>query len=474
MQREGSRMSESSVEYRTIQRSNMADEIFRPGHWFFTRFFGTEASSSIFLLFATIVALIWANSPFAHSYHTLWHTELSLVLGKYNITKSLSHWINDGLITFFFFTVGLEIKREILVGTLASRKKALLPLIAALGGMLLPCAIYLAFNRGADTVSGWGIPMATDIAFALGAIAVFGRKLPIGLRVFLTAFAIADDLGAVFIIALFYTQEIIWHLLGISILFVLGLAIANFFWISWTPVYGLLGLGIWVSVIGSGVHPTIAGIVVAMFIPAKGKYDTDQFVKNVDKIMDAFKCEEKSRGYSILLNREHLNAVHALEMACHHVETPLQQLEHGLHSWVAFGVLPLFALANAGLTLKGISLSGVAIHPVTLGITLGLLLGKPLGITIFSYAAVKTGLATLPEGVRWPHIIGAGMLGGIGFTMSLFISGLSFAEPKLLDISKLGIFAGSVLSAAAGILFLSIDYILHKGLPTVSHLESSK
>jgi NhaA family Na+:H+ antiporter len=455
-------VSEVQGEYISRPEIPLIRDVYRPAYSYFHKFFKREASSSILLLAATIVALVWANSYLSHAYHALWHTEISFGIGNYRIIKSLSHWINDGLMTFFFFTIGLELKRELLVGALASRNRALLPVFAAMGGMLFPGIIYFAFNQSTETAAGWGIPMATDIAFALGAIAIFGKRLPIGLRVFLTAFAIADDLGVVLVITLFYTKKIVWHYLLICIVLAVGLAVANLLWIRWTPLYGLLGLGIWFSVLGSGVHPTVAGIIVAMLIPARAKYDTDQFVKKVDETMAAFKCGEQSCGYTILLNRDHLNAVHDLGMACHDVETPLQQLEHGLHPWVAFGVLPLFALANAGLSLKGMNLTSAATHPVTIGITLGLFLGKPLGISLFSYLAVKTGLASLPEGVRWSHIIGAATLGGIGFTMSLFISGLSFTSSVLLGYSKLGIMIGSLLSAAVGILFLGIDYALYR------------
>jgi NhaA family Na+:H+ antiporter len=431
----------------------VADFIFRPAESFFKK----EASSSILLLVASILAVIWANSSFASIYHALLHTELTLALGDYLISKSLLHWINDGLMTFFIFIVGLEIKREILVGELSTPKSALLPVIAAIGGMLVPGALFFAINQGGDTVRGWGIPMATDIAFALGAIAVFGRKLPVGLRVFLSAFAIADDLGAVIIIAVFYTKEIVWIYLILCLLLVLGLIIANLLWIRATLVYTLLGLGIWLAVLNSGVHPTVAGFVVALFIPARGKYDTDRFVKRVNELMEEFQCEEQSCGYSILLNRNHLDAVHGLELACHDVETPLQRLEHALHPWIAFALLPVFAFANAGLSLKGLSVSSFVHQPLTLGITLGLFLGKPLGISIFAFLAVKLGLAVLPGSVKWSHIIGAGMLGGIGFTMSLFISGLSFVSPELLNYAKLGILSGSILSAIAGITFLSCE-----------------
>jgi NhaA family Na+:H+ antiporter len=439
--------------YKSLPSSLVADFIVRPAESFFKK----EASSSVLLLMATIIAIAWANSALAPFYHRLLHTHITLELGKHHISKSLVHWINDGLMTYFIFIVGLEIKREILVGELSSRKSALLPVIAALGGMLIPGAIYIALNRGTPTARGWGIPMATDIAFALGAIAVFGRRVPVGLRVFLSAFAIADDLGAVIIIAVFYTQEIVWSYLLICIFFVLGLAVANFLWIRWTLIYALLGLGVWVAVLGSGVHPTVAGFVVAMFIPARGKYDTDRFVRKVKDIMDEFHCEEQSCGYSILLNQGHLNAVHNLELACHDVQTPLQRLEHSLHPWIAFGLLPVFAFANAGLSLQGINFASILHQPLTLGIALGLLLGKPVGITLFSFLAVKTSIAALPAEVRWSHIVGAAMLGGIGFTMSLFVSGLSFTSPELLNYAKLGILLGSTLSAAAGLVFLACE-----------------
>lgn len=442
--------------YKSLPTTLVTDYIVRPAESFFKK----EASSSVLLLLASLIAVALANSSFAPAYHHLLHTNLTLALGELRITQSLVHWINDGLMTFFIFVVGLEIKREILVGELSSPKSALLPVVAALGGMLLPGAIFFVFNRGTATANGWGIPMATDIAFALGAIAVFGRKLPVGLRVFLSAFAIADDLGAVIIIAFFYTKEIVWSYLIICIFFVLGLIVANLLWIRWTLLYALLGLGIWIAVLGSGVHPTVAGFVVAMFIPARGKYDTDRFVKKVREILDEFQCEEQSCGYSILLNQGHLGAVHALELACHDVETPLQRMEHALHPWIAFGLLPVFAFANAGLSLKGMNIATVLAQPLTIGIALGLLVGKPVGVTVFSFLAVKTNIAVLPAGVRWPHIIGAGILGGIGFTMSLFVSNLSFVSPDLLNFSKLGILLGSILAAVAGLLFLTYDCFL--------------
>jgi NhaA family Na+:H+ antiporter len=429
----------------------IGEQLVRP----FQRFAAKEASSSILLLAATVVALIWANSPLSGLYQDLWRTEISLSIGPYVISKSLLHWLNDGIMAFFFFTVGLEIKQEILVGELASFRRAFLPAAAALGGMLFPSLVFLLFNGGTPSIHGWGIPMATDIAFALGALAVLGRRLPIGLRAFLSAFAIADDLGAALVIALFYAKTLVWEYLVVSLIFVGCLAIANFLWVRRTLVYALLGIGLWLAVLGSGVHATVAGIVVAMFIPARGKYDTDKFMTEVSNLLGQFQCEPSGCGESIRLNAKHINAVQSIELVAHEAETPLQRLEHSLYPWIAFVIIPFFALGNAGLSFSGGRVLESIASPLTLGVALGLLLGKPLGIALFSFIAVKTGLAALPRGVRWSHIAGAGMLGGIGFTMSLFIMGLSFADDASIFRAKLGILAGSVASAIAGLAFLA-------------------
>ena len=440
----------NSEKFVVSTRQLVADQILKPTQQFFRK----EAASSILLIAATIIALIWVNSDVGETYHRFWHTKISFTFAHFHISKTLLHWVNDGLMSLFFFTVGLEIKREILVGELATPKKALLPVIAALGGMIVPGLIYAAINIGLPTIHGWGIPVATDIAFALGAVAVFGRRLPVGLRIFLAAFAIADDLGAVVIIAIFYTKEIVWSNLIISLFLILGLAVANFFWIRQTLIYAILGLAVWFFVLGSGVHPTIAGVIVSLFVPARGRYDTDNFLQNVKKITEKFECEEQSCGYSILLNQEHLYAVQALELACHDVETPLQRLMHALHPWVAFVILPLFALGNTGLVFRGIVFSEMVSNPVILGVIFGLVVGKPIGIMLFSYISVKSGMASLPQQVRWSHILGGAMLGGIGFTMSLFLSELSFSDPHIIDYARFAILAGSILSAVFGMSFL--------------------
>jgi NhaA family Na+:H+ antiporter len=438
------------IKHYATSPDKIVQQLVRP----FRTFFGNEASSSILLIGATLLAVAWTNSPFGYTYHRFWETSLSFSVGDASITRTLRQWIDEGLMAVFFFAMGLEIKREILVGELSSLKKALLPVGAALGGMLLPAVIYSLINKGLPTSTGWGIPMATDIAFALGALFILGKRIPLGLRVFLAALAIADDLGSVIVIALFYSSGISLHYLFISFLFLLLIAVANLLWIRVPLIYAILGVGLWVTVLGSGLHATIAGVVVALFIPAKGRYDTDTFLQNVSKHMSAFSCPPDGCGPSILKDERHLSSVHSIELACHHVETPLQRLEHALHPWVAFLVVPLFALANMGLTIIAPDLSQTLRSPMTFGIAAGLLFGKPIGISAFSYLFVRAGFASLPRGVSWPQIFGVSVLGGIGFTMSLFISGLSFKDPLLLDHAKLGILTGSTVSGMIGLVML--------------------
>lgn len=437
----------------------------------FQRFIKNFVSGGIFLLLAAFAAVVWVNvSP--DTYHHLWHAELKFAFGGLQVSKSLAHWIDEALMTIFFFTVGLEIKREILVGELASLKKAMLPVVAAIGGMIVPAVIYLFFNYGKPSASGWGIPMATDIAFSLGVLALAGPRVPLGLRVFLSAFAIADDLGAVLVIAFFYTQTIVWSYIGIALVFLALLAAANFLWIRNALLYTLLGLGMWICMMGSGMHATIAGVAVALFIPARGRYDTDMFIRRTKECLNRFECEQDSCGYTILLNRAHLNAVHNIEMACHDVETPLQRLEYSLQSWVAFFILPLFALANSGLAIQNLDMGSALLHPVTLGVFFGLYIGKPLGICCFTFLAVKLLKASLPEGVTTRHVFGASILGGIGFTMSLLITGLSFSSPNLAELSKLAIFIASILCGVTGLIVLRSGPPAEKPVPEANPLSA--
>lgn len=411
-----------------------------------------EASGSILLLLCTVVALTWANSPWARTYFSLWQTKLAIGLGNLVLAKPLLSWINDGLMAVFFFIVGLEIKREVLVGALASRRRAALPLAAALGGMLVPAGLYIALNIGGAGASGWGIPMATDIAFALGVLALLGSRIPPALKVFLTALAITDDIGAVLVIALFYTAGISWPGLAIGAGFLILLVAANRAGVRHPLVYGLLGVGLWLALLKSGVHATAAGVLVAMTIPARARIDTEEFLARSRAILDRFKHADK-REEQVLTIRERQAALQALESACEHAETPLQRLERALHPWVTFAILPLFALANAGVVLGSYPPSAWT-HPVTLGVIVGLVVGKPLGITLFAWLAVRSGLAAMPPGVTWRGICGAGWLGGIGFTMSLFIAGLAFGDIPLLSVAKVGILTASLIAGVAGWMLL--------------------
>jgi Na+:H+ antiporter, NhaA family len=420
----------------------------------FQRFAHNEAASSILLLAAVVTALLWANSPWERAYHSIWEVRVSLAAGPWAISKTVRHWINDGLMAFFFFVVGLEIKRDLVVGELSSLRRAFLPAAAALGGMVVPALIFTLVNWGTPAIHGWGIPVATDIAFALGALAVLGKNLPAGLRAFLSALAIADDIGAVLVIALFYTETISVVHLTAALFFLVALALAHFFWVRWTLIYAILGVGLWIAVVGSGVHATVAGVLVAFFIPAREKYDTDKFIRTVDNLLGEFECEPGGCGRSILLNERHLNTVRSIALAANRAETPLQRLENSILPWVVFVVVPLFALANGGLTLIGMDVTNSITSRLSVGIILGLLVGKPLGICIFSYLSVKAGIASLPSDVTWPQLAGVGMLAGIGFTMSLFIMGLSFGEEVFIVQAKLGILCGSLLSAVLGLAFL--------------------
>ncbi|MDA8137722.1 MAG: Na+/H+ antiporter NhaA [Desulfobacteraceae bacterium] len=432
----------------------------------FQRFFSHEVLGTLPLFVATAAALLWANLHFS-SYQHFWHAELGIYIGPYGVTKSLAHWIDEALMAIFFFTVGLEIKYEVLVGELASFRKSLLPIVGAVGGMLVPALVYVAFNRGQATLHGWGIPMATDIAFALAVLATLGTRVPLGLRVFLSALAIADDLGAVMVIALFYSQKIATGYLLMAVGFILLLIIANRYWVQHALVYALLGIGVWAAFLGAGIHATVAGVLVAAFVPARGEYATDAFLQRVNHHLKQFQCAIDDCGFSLLTNSRQLDAVRAIEENCFEVEPPLQRLEFALHPWVTYLIIPLFALAHAGLYLGDLNVSQAIAHPLTLGILLGLLAGKPAGIALFTLAVSKVFRIELPQGVTAHHIMGAGCLGGIGFTMSLFISNLSFTDPQMIDFAKLGILLASLLSAVIGAV------ILFKGRP-VTEMPAEK
>ena len=406
-----------------------------------------EASGGILLLICAAVALVWANSPWAASYFELWQTIVTAGAGSLVISKPLLLWINDGLMAIFFFVVGLEIKREVLVGELSSPRQAALPLVAAVGGMVVPAGFYVAFNAGADTISGWGVPMATDIAFALGVLALLGSRAPLALKIFLTALAIVDDLGAVLVIALFYTAEISWGSLLVGAGFLVALIAANRFGIRRTAVYVVLGLGLWVAFLKSGVHATIAGVLLALTIPARRRIDTSGFRDRAEELVALFARDVKPGSTEPTTDQR--DAIHALEEACEHVETPLSRMEHALHGWVAFGIMPVFALANAGVAF-GDGLGAAFGTSVTLGVLFGLFLGKQVGVLFFSWLAVRAGWAVMPSGITWRQIYGVSCLTGIGFTMALFIANLAFSDAAVLDQAKIGIFAASLLAGVLG------------------------
>jgi Na+:H+ antiporter, NhaA family len=420
------------------------ERIVRP----FQDFADKQSSGGIVLIAATVIALAWANSPWSESYAALWHTKLTVGLGDFSVSKDLTHWINDGLMAVFFLVVGLEIKREVLVGELSSARNAVLPVAAALGGAVVPALIYFAINAGAEGSAGWGIPMATDIAFALGVLALLGRRAPTTLKVFLTALAIVDDIVAVMVIAVFYTSEITWVALGVGAVFLVALIGANLLGVGRTLVYAVLGAGLWLCFLLSGVHATIAGVLLALTIPAVSFMDPGAFLERGRYVLDRFeKAGEKDEN--VLANEERQAALHALNHAAYKLEPPLHELEHALNPWVVFAIMPIFALANAGVPLGGGIVEALT-SPVALGIVLGLVVGKQLGVTLFAWLAVKSGVAELPEGIGWRHVYGASWLAGIGFTMSLFITDLAFSEDSLVEEAKLGILCASLIAGAVG------------------------
>jgi NhaA family Na+:H+ antiporter len=420
----------------------------------FQKFAGREAAGGILLLACSIAALVWANSRWAGTYSKLLHIPLTVALGPFNLSHDLHFWINEGLMTVFFFVVGLEIKRELLAGELASPRRAALPLVAAVGGVAVPVLLYLAINSGGPGAAGWGIAMATDIAFAIGAMALLGARVPLGLKVFLTALAIVDDIAAVLVIAMFYTANLSWGpLAGAACCLVLALA-ANRLGVRHTLPYALIGAVLWVTVLQSGVHATIAGVLLAFMIPSRQTIDQSAFLKEGRAVLDHFEGASQTEPFHILADIEQQNAIEALGDACGKMQPPLQRLEHALHPWVTFAIMPLFALVNAGVPLSG-DLGKLFVQPVTLGVIIGLMLGKPLGVLIAAWLAVRLGPASLPANVSWQHIHGAGWLAGIGFTMSLFMAGLSFSDDAQLTEAKLGILAASLCAGVIGSVILA-------------------
>jgi NhaA family Na+:H+ antiporter len=416
-------------------------------------FVHSSTAGGIVLLLAAVVALLLANSPLRARYEEVLNTYLDFRLGTFQLHQTVLHWINDGLMAIFFFLVGLEIKREIWAGELSNVRAALLPIVAAIGGAIVPALIYAAINLGGPGSAGWGIPMATDIAFALGVLALVGSHLPFTLKILLTAIAIIDDLIAVLVIAFFYSGSLDFGALGIGFALLGALLAMNAIGIRTIPLYVLIGVLVWVAFLQSGVHASIAGVLVALMIPVRTRINQATFLQRARSILDSFEDSSKREPYSILQDQEQQSAVIELEELSEAVQAPLQKMEHTLHNWVAFIIMPLFALANAGVALSAEALRGETL-PVALGILAGLLIGKPLGLFGATWLAVRTGLVTLPQSVTWRHIAGLSCLGGIGFTMSLFVATLAFGGNPLLETAKLGILAASLIAGTAGFLLL--------------------
>lgn len=412
----------------------------------FRNFAQIEAFGGILLLIAAIVALVWANSAISESYFHFWETELAFEIGSISFSHSLLEWVNDGLMVLFFFVVGLEIKREITVGELADIRRASLPIMAAVGGMIFPAGLYLLLNAGGPGQSGWGVPVATDIAFTLGVLALLGSRAPLVLKVFFTALAIADDLGAVLVIALFYTDDISWIALLIA-----GAIFAVLIILNWAKVYsvlpyGLLGIALWLAFFESGIHPTIAGVLLAFTIPTFNPPDTKALLAQCVAVLNDFEKPLLEGVYSG--DRTQVAAL-TLETVSERMQSPAQRLEHGLLPWTTYVILPIFALANAGVSL---SLDTGLVSPVSVGILLGLVLGKPIGVSLFAWLAVRSGLARMPASISWRQLVSASFLTGIGFTMSLFIASSAFSDAGLLAQAKIGILIASAVAGMTGYL----------------------
>lgn len=424
------------------------DRVLRP----FQLFEQQQASGGLVLLGFAMLALAWANSPWAGAYEQMLGVPLGISLGDQVLRLDLRHWINDGLMAIFFFGVGLEIKREFLVGELAERRKAMLPIVAAVGGMVVPALIYAGFNFDGAGAKGWGIPMATDIAFALGALTVLGSRIPEALKVFLVALAIVDDLGALLVIAIFYTASIEWRGVAVIAAVLLALWLANRMGARRGSIYLLLGLGLWAGFYMSGLHATLAGVLTALFVPARVNIVPDALPQVIHRGADDIEAQALDNEPDAM-DPDRVAIIGAIAGNLDAATAPLQRFEHSVQPWVTYGILPAFGLFNAGVAIDATVL-GTLSTAVPLGIMVGLVLGKSVGIGLASWLAVKTGLAELPEGATWRQLIGTAFLAGIGFTMALFISGLAFHGTHFEREAQLAILIGSLLAAAVGIAIL--------------------
>jgi NhaA family Na+:H+ antiporter len=423
------------------------------------RFISKSSTGGLVLILSAVFAIILANSPWSHWYHEIWHYPVSLTFGDdINLSMSLHHWINDGLMAIFFFVIGLELKREIVAGELSNPRNAILPIVAGIGGMVFPALIYTYFNQGQESMNGWGIPMATDLAFALGILYLLGDRIPASLKIFLTAFAIVDDLGSVLVIALFYTSEISMQNLGIGLSFLAAMILSNWLGVRNMFYYGLLGIGgVWLFFLLSGVHATIAAILAAFAIPASTKINEKYFIDKMKHYLEKFRKSDIDDSVPTLTS-EQLHLLDDMESLTHKAMTPLQKLEHEMHPIVAFVVMPIFALANAGVTFSS-NFMVDATSSVALGVAVGLIVGKMIGIFGVPALMVRLKLVSIPTGTNYKFLFGLGMLSAIGFTMSLFINDLAFTPlgeigKNYITQAKIGIIIASVIGGFSGYFFL--------------------
>ncbi len=416
----------------------------------FQKFVKIESLSGVLLFGATVIALILANSPLDGFYDSIWQYEFGIQTPGFELVKPLILWINDGLMAIFFFLIGLEIKREVMIGELNNLKKASFPIFAAIGGMVVPVSFYVILNEDPGTSHGWGIPAATDIAFSLAILQLLGKRVPISLKVFLAAFAIVDDIGAVVLIAVFYSTGIQWLLLIIALFIIILLIILSLRGLYSKYLFFAAGFIVWLLFLKAGFHPTVAGVLLAFTIPIRRKVDVNTYAANLCNIVDEFK--ESGDGTSPVLSKEQVEYIDDLEDWTSKVQSPLQHLEHSLHNWVAYLIIPIFAFANAGVNLS----TGTDInYNVVLIIVVSLFAGKSIGISLFTWLARKFRLTAMPKGMNGWQLIGIAFLAGVGFTMSIFIANLAFVDnPAVVNSAKIGIIAGSLISGLTGYLIL--------------------
>lgn len=420
------------------------------------KFIQNEKAGGIVLGISVIIALFLANSPWHHEYHHFFEQKFGFQFnGTTYLEYSFHHWINDGLMAIFFFVVGLELKREIVAGELSNPRKAMLPIAAAIGGMLVPALIYFGLNPSGEVHNGWGIPMATDIAFALGVLYLLGNRIPLALKVFLTALAIVDDLGAVLVIAFFYTSDISMMNLSIGLVFLLAMYLGNKMGVRSILFYAVLGIGgVWTAFLLSGVHATIASVLAAFMIPADVKIKESVLIARIKKHLNRFKKIDPNDNIPTLTNKQ-LHILERVNIDTEQAIPPLQRLEHAMYPFVTFVIIPIFALANAGVSVLDIEMEQLFSTNVALGVALGLLVGKVVGVVGFTWLCAKLKIAPFPNGMTMRNLLGLGLLASIGFTMSLFITELAFVHPEYKVQAKVGIFAASIIGGVLGYYVLS-------------------